>query len=194
MIGYLSGKLLDAEDELILLEVGGVGYEVALTTRTHACLPAPGAPLTLYIHQVVREDTLALYGFPERIERDVFRSLLSANGVGPKLALAILSTLSIGELAEAVQQQTVTRLTAVAGVGKKTAERLLLELKGKLNGYATLVVGEVDPTPVAANDDALSALVALGYRRAEAVRMLEGAGAAVSVEEQVRLALKAQAR
>ena len=196
MIGHLSGKLLDAEDDLILLDVGGVGYEVAVTTTTRATLPATGQALSLYIHQVVREDALTLYGFPERIERDVFRNLLRANGVGPKLALAILSTLSIGELADAVQQQTAARLTAVAGVGKKTAERLLLELKGKLSGFEALVVSEIPAPATAANDDAIGALLALGYRRAEAQQMLEqaGAGAALSVEEQVRLALKAQVR
>ena len=196
MIGHLSGKLLEADDDLILLNVGGVGYEVSITTTTRAALPAVGAGLELYIHQVVREDALTLYGFLERIERDLFRNLLRANGVGPRLALAILSTLSIAELADAVQQQAVGRLTAVAGVGKKTAERLLLELKGKLSGFEALVVSEVPTSAAAANDDAIGALLALGYRRAEAVEMLErsGAGVSGSVEEQVRLALKAQVR
>ncbi|MEM9741934.1 MAG: Holliday junction branch migration protein RuvA [Pseudomonadota bacterium] len=196
MIGYLSGTLLESGEDELLLNVAGVGYEVAITTRLAAALPVQGSVLELFVHQVVREDTLALYGFSTRDERDVFRSLLRASGVGPKLALAILSALGVTELADAVQQQSVSALTRIAGVGKKTAERLLVELKGKLDGWQVGMPPN-EPTAVSeSSDEALGALLALGYRPAEAVRMLETSGAlsAVGVEEQVRLALRSQLR
>lgn len=197
MIAWLSGTLLEADAGSLVLNVGGVGHEVSITSSASAALPLVGEPLTLYVHQVVREDALALFGFVGREERDLFRSLIRANGVGPRLALAILSTLSVAELAEAVQSQAPARLTAVAGVGKKTAERLLIELKGKLDGFAATAARRVVPGAVApAGDEALRALLALGYRPAEAQQMLErsGAGSASTVEEQVRQALRSQLR
>ncbi|MEM1436019.1 MAG: Holliday junction branch migration protein RuvA [Pseudomonadota bacterium] len=195
MIAWLSGALLEADNDTLVLNVGGVGYEIAVTAGVQAVLPRPGEALTLHVHQVVREDALTLFGFRDRTERDVFRSLIRANGVGPKLALAILSALTIDELAGAVQAQDVTPLTRVSGVGKKTAERLLVELKGRFADVIVAAPVDVAKVPVEA-DEALSALQALGYRPAEAARMLEqsGAAAAVTVEEQVRLALRSQVR
>lgn len=200
MIAWLSGTLVEADAGTLVLNVGGVGHEVSVTTAAAAALPMSGEPLTLFVHQVVREDALALFGFMQRQERDLFRSLIRANGVGPRLALAILSTLTVAELAEAVQSQAPARLTAVAGVGKKTAERLLIELKGKLDGFAAAAapgVASGSAAPVGpVGDEALRALLKLGYRPAEAQQMLErsGAGSASTVEEQVRQALRSQLR
>jgi len=130
MIGRLSGHLLEKLPPHLLLDVQGVGYEVDVPMSTFYQLPATGEPLTLFIHQVVREDALLLYGFASRDERETFRQLLKVTGIGAKIALAILSGLSADELALAVASEDVGRLSKVPGIGKKTAERLLLELRG----------------------------------------------------------------
>ena len=132
MIGRLSGRLLEKLPPHLLLDVQGVGYEVDAPMTTFYQLPAVGEAVTLHIHQVVREDALLLYGFASRAERETFRQLLKVSGIGAKIALAILSSLSADELALAVAGENVARLSKVPGIGKKTAERLILELRGKL--------------------------------------------------------------
>jgi holliday junction DNA helicase RuvA len=163
MIGSLVGRIADLAPGKALIEVGGVGYEVALPLSAHPLL-AGQEQIALYVHTHVREDQLTLFGFPTRTERDTFRSLLSVSGVGPRTALALLSGLTPEELAAAVEGEQWRRLAAAPGVGRRTAERLIVDLKGKL-GFIT---------PAAAPDthgDAISALVNLGYsvRAAEEV-------------------------
>ncbi|MEM1231948.1 MAG: Holliday junction branch migration protein RuvA, partial [Pseudomonadota bacterium] len=190
MIGRLSGKFIEATDTQVLLDVGGVGYELDVTTGVLGLLPASGAPLSLYTHLVVREDAQLLYGFDSRHQRDLFRSLIRVNGVGPKLALALLSALTAAELAQAVNRGDVSALTRISGVGKKTAERLLVELKGKVDAglesvSAAAAVSGISVAPLgpdAARAGALDALKALGYRPAEAERMVQEA-ALVAAEE-----------
>jgi Holliday junction DNA helicase RuvA len=203
MIGRLSGKFIEATDTHVLLDVGGVGYELDVTTGVLGLLPAGGEPLSLYTHLVVREDAQLLYGFDGRHQRDLFRSLIRVNGVGPKLALALLSALSASELAHAVNRQELGALTRISGVGKKTAERLLVELKGKVDLGLEVVVPETgamvpaDRTTDADRTAAFDALKALGYRPAEAERMLKDAALeapAANTATLVRLALRSVAR
>ena len=130
MIGRIQGKLLEISDNLLLIDVGGVAYEVEATSAALAAAAAPGVDVTLFTHFVVREDAQLLYGFGSKTERDVFRDLIRISGVGPKMALAIVSGLTLEALSEAVRANDVGLLTRVQGVGKKTAERLLVELKG----------------------------------------------------------------
>jgi Holliday junction DNA helicase RuvA len=188
MIGRLSGTLADKAPPQVLLDVGGVGYELDVPMSTFFQLPAVGERLTLLTHLVVREDAQLLFGFLRADERATFRELLRISGVGPRTALAILSGLSVAELAAAVSRQESGRLVKVPGIGKKTAERLLLELKGKLGA-------ELAPTAAAAADpaqaDILQALLALGYNEREAQQALRALPAGVEVAEGIKLALKA---
>lgn len=187
MMGRLSGVLLEKHPPQILVDVTGVGYELDVPMSTFCQLPATGQPVVLHTHLVVREDAHLLYGFASLAERDLFRQLLRISGVGAKMGLALLSGMDAGELAMAVAQQDVARLVRVPGVGRKTAERLLLELKGKLG-----VVAVTASAPVAgpAVDDALSALLALGYNEREASVAVGQADAGESVEHRIRAALK----
>ncbi len=190
MIGRLTGNLLEKRPPLVLLDVQGVGYEVDVPMSSFYNLPAVGERVTLLTHFVVREDAQLLYGFLTAKERDAFRVLIRITGVGPKLALSVLSGLSVDELAQAVALQETSRLTRVPGIGKKTAERLLLELKGKL----------ADALPVAASSaagvahDALNALLALGYSDKEALPVLKQLPEDLSLEESIRQALKLLAK
>ncbi len=154
MIGHLSGRLVELRPGEVILESGGVGYEVRIPLSAHRVLEG-AAEAALFVHTYVREDQLALYGFPSREERDLFRRLLLVAGVGPRTALALLSGLSPDELAAAVEAEQWRRLAAVPGIGKRTAERLVVELKGKLAAAAA--------APPSRHDDAVSALVNLGY-------------------------------
>ncbi|MDD2684527.1 MAG: Holliday junction branch migration protein RuvA [Gallionella sp.] len=166
MIGRLSGTLLEKNPPQILLDVQGVGYEVDVPMSTFYNLPALNDTVVLHTHFVVREDAQLLYGFATQEERTAFRQLLKISGVGPKLALSVLSGLSIGDLAAAVANKEAGRLTKIPGVGKKTAERLLLELQGKF-----AVTGTVSATGAAAGSsasDIVNALLALGYNEKEA--------------------------
>lgn len=166
MIGYLSGRLLEIQASRVLLEVHGVGYEVHVPLSSHPLLVGR-QEIALYVHTHVREDQISLYGFPTQLERDVFRALLGVAGVGPRTALAVLSGLTPGEVAQAIEAGQWRRLAAVPGIGRRTAERLIVELKGVL---------PAPPSPVAlARQDAVSALVNLGY----APRAAEDAVAAV---------------
>jgi Holliday junction DNA helicase RuvA len=190
MIGRLSGLLAEKNPPQLLVDVGGVGYEVDVPMSSFYNLPALGERVTLLTHFVVREDAQVLFGFLTAEERATFRQLVKISGVGPRTALSILSGLSVGELARAVSLQESGRLIKVPGIGKKTAERLLLELKGKLG--ADLAV----PASVAsdAQADILQALVALGYSDREAAAALKSLPADVGVSEGIKLALKALAR
>ena len=187
MIGKLSGTLSDKNPPQIVLDCHGVGYEVHVPMSTFYNLPGLGEKLTLLTHFVVREDAQLLYGFATQAEREAFRQLIKISGVGPRTALAVLSGMSVAELSQAVTLQEAGRLVKVPGIGKKTAERLLLELKGKLGADIGL------PTHVAndAQADILQALLALGYSEKEAPLALKALPADVGVSEGIKLALRA---
>ena len=188
MIGRLSGLLAQKSPPLVLLDVHGVGYEVDVPMSTFYNLPALGEKVVLLTHFVVREDAQVLFGFLTESERATFRLLVKISGVGPRTALSILSGLSVDELAQAVTRQDGARLVKVPGIGKKTAERLLLELKGKLGPDLAL------PTTAPLNDaqgDITQALQALGYSEREAAAALKALPAQVGVSEGIKLALKA---
>ena len=191
MIGRLHGKLIEKTPPQVLVDVGGVGYEVAVPMSTFCSLPAEGSELTLLTHFIVREDAQLLYGFATAAERQTFRALIRISGVGPRIALAVLSGMSTQDLADAVEQGNATLLTRVPGIGKKTADRLVLELKGKLAGNAFAPAGGAAS---AAQADILSALMALGYSEREAQASVRALPAEVTVSEGIRLALKALAR
>ncbi len=190
MIGRLSGLLVEKTPPQLLLEVGGVGYELDVPMSTFYNLPAAGERVTLLTHFVVREDAQALYGFLTQAERAAFRELVRISGVGPRTALAILSGLSVDDLAAAVSRQESARLVKVPGIGKKTAERLLLELKGKLGDALRTPATVVDN----AQADILQALVALGYSDREAAAVLKSVPPGTGVSDGIKLALKSLAR
>jgi Holliday junction DNA helicase RuvA len=187
MIGRISGTLVEKSPPLVVVETGGVGYEVDVPMSTFYNLPAIGERVILLTHLVVREDAQQLFGFLTGEERSAFRQLVRISGVGPRTALAVLSGLSVAELAQAVTRQEAGRLVKVPGIGKKTAERLLLELKGRLGADIVL------PTAVAseAQADIVQALVALGYSEREAAAALKALPADVGVSEGIKLALRA---
>ena len=189
MIGRLNGVLMEKTPPLVLLDVNGVGYECEVPMSTFYNLPATGERTVLLTHFVVREDAQLLYGFGSERERSAFRRLLKVNGVGAKSALAILSGLSVDDLAQAVALQETALLTRVPGVGKKTAERLLLELKDKfkLDGASVEVAGQAK----SAGGDVLNALLALGYNEREALAAVKQLPADVAVAEGIRQSLKA---
>jgi len=191
MIGKLTGTLSDKNPPQLLVDCHGVGYEVDVPMSTFYNLPGLGEKVSLLTHFVVREDAQILYGFGTAGERDAFRQLIKISGVGPRTALSVLSGMSVNELAQAITQQEAGRLVKVPGIGKKTAERLLLELKGKLGAEIDLL------RPAAASDaqaDIQQALLALGYNDKEAAAALKALPADVGVSEGIKLALKALAR
>ncbi len=185
MIGRLQGQLLAKQPPQILVDVHGVGYEVSVPMSTFCNLPELGHPVTLVTHFVVREDAQILYGFFEERERAAFRALIKVSGVGPRIALAVLSGLSTEDLALAVEGNDAARLTRVPGIGKKTAERLVLELKGKLDTSGAGLIAVTDERA-----DIISALVALGYAEREAQKAVKELGADVSVSDGIRQALQ----
>jgi holliday junction DNA helicase RuvA len=189
MIGRISGALLEKQPPQVVVEAAGLGYEVEVPMSTFFNLPALGERVTLLTHFVVREDAQLLYGFLTQKERAAFRELIKISGVGPKLALSVLSGLSVDELAQCVALQESGRLTKVPGIGKKTAERLLLELKGKL-ADALPQAGGALPTPGGVAADALNALLALGYSEKEALPTLKQLPEGLGLEESIRQALK----
>ena len=201
MIGRLRGEIICKQPPQLVLDVQGVGYELEAPMSTFYDLPAVGQQVALFTHLMVRDDAHVLYGFSKDAERDMFRSLLRVNGVGAKMALAILSGMSGKEFARCVQENDTASLVRLPGIGKKTAERLIIEMRDRLGSVDTLVVGDNRsaaaseqarrPSPVA---DAVGALVALGYKPQEASRMVRGVDAAeLSSEEIIRAALKAVA-
>ncbi|BDI08189.1 Holliday junction branch migration protein RuvA [Sphaerotilus microaerophilus] len=188
MIGRLSGTLAEKTPPQILIDVNGVGYEVDVPMSSFYNLPALGERVTLLTHFVVREDAQLLYGFLTAEERATFRQLIRITGVGARTALSILSGLSVNDLAQAVSAQQAGRLIKVPGIGKKTAERLLLELKGKLGPDLALPGAVVQSD---AQADIVQALVALGYNEKEAGAALKNLPKDVGVSEGIKLALKA---
>jgi Holliday junction DNA helicase RuvA len=191
MIGRLTGRLATKSPDQVLLEVGGVGYFVHIPLSTFYELPEQESPASLWIHTHVREDTLALYGFLTERERALFLLLLGVTGIGPRVALTVLSGIPPVELIEALRKQDVRRLVAIPGVGKKTAERMVLELAEKA---ASLRSDEPAGAPAAiAADDVISALVNLGYRKGEAEKTVDAIsreGGPAEFGEFLRLALK----
>lgn len=192
MIGRLRGRLLEVQPPFLLLDVGGVGYELEAPMSTIYGLPAPGQDLLLHTHFVVREDAQLLYGFASLDERQMFRELLRINGVGAKMALAVLSTLTVDELIALIERGDAAQLTRVPGIGKKTADRMLLELQSRLPRFERPQAGGPAKTSMAGlNGEAEDALLALGYSSAEARRLLKQVDPALdSVQDIIRAALK----
>ncbi len=188
MIGRLSGTLLEKTPPLVLIDCNGVGYECEVPMSTFYNLPALGEKVVMLTHFVVREDAQLLYGFGTSQERTTFRQLLKVNGIGAKSALSILSGLSIDDLVQAVALQEPSMLTRVPGVGKKTAERLLLELKDKFTIDGVAAMSEHQPK--SATSDVLNALLALGYNEREAVAAVKLLDKEVSVTDGIKQALK----
>ena len=203
MIGRLRGVLVEKQPPSLILDVKGVGYELEAPMSTFYRLPELGQEVTLITHFVVREDAQLLYGFSDKSERQLFRSLIRVNGVGPKLALAILSGMEAEMFTRCVHEQDATMLTRIPGVGKKTAERLIVEMKDRLNEWqpalAALEQAATSKTPTtnARHDpvqDAVSALIALGYRPQDASKAIAGVEAeGLSTDQLIRLALRAMA-
>lgn len=191
MIGRLAGTLLEKSPPTVLVDVGGVGYEVDVPMSTFYDLPAAGERVTLLVQQVVREDAHLLYGFLRADERDAFRQLIRISGVGPRTALAVLSGMSVADLAQSVAMQESGRLQKVPGIGRKTAERLLLELKGKL---APEVGGAGRAAEADAGIDVLHALLALGYSEREAAAAIRQLPAGTAVSDGIKQALKLLAK
>ncbi|MCY7386865.1 MAG: Holliday junction branch migration protein RuvA [Burkholderiales bacterium] len=189
MIGRLSGILLEKNPPQVLLDVGGVGYEVDVPMSTFYNLPKIGEKVALFTQLIVREDAHLLYGFGTDSERATFKQLLKVSGVGPKVGLAVLSGMSVNDLAEAVATQESGRLTKVPGIGKKTAERLLLELKDKLKVDVRIAVGGEVAKPSSAAD-VLNALISLGYNEKETLYAIKQLPKDITVSEGIRHALK----
>lgn len=198
MIAFLRGRLFEKHPTRVIVDVNGVGYDVAVPLSTFYTLGDPGAEVTLRVHTHVREDQLALYGFGSPLELTVFERLIGVSGIGPKLALAVLSGLEPRELVAAIERADIARLTSIPGVGKKTAERIAMELRDRLPGALTGVMGEA---PVSARDaerdDLASALGNLGYDRRAIDKVLDAVSEQASgapFEQQLRAALKALSR
>jgi Holliday junction DNA helicase RuvA len=188
MIGRLNGILLEKTPPLVLIDCNGVGYECEVPMSTFYNLPAIGEKVVMLTHFVVREDAQLLYGFGSDQERATFRQLLKVNGIGAKSALSILSGLSIDELAQAVALQEAAMLTRVPGVGKKTAERLLLELKDKFTVAG--LTASTSTHPKSASSDVLNALISLGYNEREALAAVKQLPAETNVADGIKQALK----
>ena len=186
MIGRITGTLLEKTPPTVLVDVNGLGYEVDVPMSTFYNLPGNGEKVTLLTHFIVREDGQFLYGFASESERYAFRQLIKISGVGARMALAVLSGLSVGDLAQAIARQESGRLTKIPGIGKKTAERLLLELKGKLADALPSAAFAVEDS----QHDILNALLALGYNDREASAAMKQLPAGLSTSDGIRQALK----
>ena len=189
MISRLTGKLIDKQPPQIVIDVNGVGYEVDVSMQTFYNLPTLNETVQLYTHLVVREDAHLLFGFATAAERATFRQLVKVSGIGAKTALGILSAMNADELAQAVAEEDVKRLSSAPGIGKKTAERMVLELRGKLVPEH-ISDGLFAPTPGVGETDIVSTLLALGYNEREAKAAVKGIPKGTDVGEGVRLALK----
>ena len=199
MIGHLRGKLTAKHPPLLVVDVGGVGYEVEAPMSTFYGLPSVGAEVSLHTHLVVREDAHVLFGFGSERERSLFRELIKVSGVGPRIALGILSGASVEEFHRCVEAQDVGALTRIPGIGRKTAERLIVEMKDRLKALGGTPFapgsGAAGGAAGGAQAEAFSALVALGYKPAEVTRLLQSVDPSVTTtEELIRHALKAAAR
>ena len=199
MIAHLRGRILEKHPNRIIVEVDGVGYDVSVPLSTFYGLGEPGGEIALRIHTHVREDALALYGFASLLEQDLFERLIGVSGIGPKLALAVLSGIEPLELVQAIERGDLARLTAIPGVGKKTSERIVLELKDRLPRArpAAVAVGGESQAP-ALRDDLLSALMNLGYHRPLAEKavdaVLRAGGSDVGFERTLKQALRELAK
>jgi len=191
VIGKVAGKLLSKNPPQVVVDAHGIGYEIDVPMSTFYNLPATGEAVTLFTHLVVREDAHLLFGFATQEERSAFRQLIRISGVGARTALSVLSGLSVAELAQAVATQDSARLVKVPGIGKKTAERLLLELKGKL---AEPIPGAGEGRSAGTPADILNALLALGYSEKEALAAIRTLPPGVAVSDGIRAALKALAK
>jgi Holliday junction DNA helicase RuvA len=196
MIGLIHGRIASKSPPQLLVEAAGVGYEIEAPMSTFFLLPPVGEDVRLLTHLVVREDAHLLYGFATEEERRLFRNLLKVSGVGPKIALALLSGISVEGFAHCVRNDDVAALTRVPGIGRKTAERLLVEMKDRLDGaIATTAGAAVLPAGTSAQSEAFGALVALGYKPAEASRLLKSVeGGTQTTEDLIRRALQTAAR
>ena len=192
MISQLTGSIIDKQPPLIVIDVNGVGYEVFVSMQTFYGLPATGEKVRIYTQMMVREDAHLLFGFGNTAERETFRLLIKVSGIGAKTALGILSVLSSDDLARAIADEDIKVLSSVPGIGKKTAERLALELRGKLSiaGAVPMATDGLFAAEPDASDDILSTLLALGYNEREAKAACKGLPAGCDVSEGVRLALK----
>ena len=194
MIGSLRGRIASKTPPQLTVDVGGLGYELEAPMSTFFHLPAVGEEVRLLTHLVVREDAHVLYGFATEEERRLFRSLIKVSGVGPRIALALLSGISVSAFAQCVLNEDISALTRVPGVGRKTAERLIVEMRDRLAAPQT-TPGAPLAAPARAEGEAYGALVALGYRPAEAARLLKAVGPGThSTEELIRRALQGAAR
>lgn len=205
MIGFVRGKLVDKSPPDVMVDVNGVGYELQMPMTSLYELPDLGCEVKIFTHFVVREDAQLLFGFNNKQERSLFRELIKANGVGPKMALGIMSGMTAGQFVQVVNQGDVNTLVKLPGVGKKTAERLIIEMKDRLKN----LFGDADAMPMSmdaptqiqvtgsasnAKDEAISALIALGYKQNQAITMVKGvADQASSSEEIIREALRSVA-
>ena len=195
MIGSLRGRIASKTPPQLTVDVGGLGYELEAPMSTFFHLPAVGEEVRLLTHLVVREDAHVLYAFGTEEERRLFRSLIKVSGVGPKVALALLSGISVPAFAECVQREDIAALTRIPGVGRKTAERLIVELRARLSTPPPGSGTAAGPAGASAETEAYGALVALGYRPAEATRLLKAVGPGThSTEELIRRALQGAAR
>ncbi|HVN41877.1 MAG TPA: Holliday junction branch migration protein RuvA [Steroidobacteraceae bacterium] len=194
MIGHLRGRLAAKHPPQLLVEVGGVGYEVEAPMSTFYGLPGVGAEVSLHTHLVVREDAHVLFGFGTERERSLFRELIKVSGVGPRIALGILSGVSVDEFHRCVETQDVASLTRVPGIGRKTAERLIIEMRDRLQALSGPSTGALPGgavAPISPQAEAFSALVALGYKPAEVTRLLQKVDpSATTTEELIRHALR----
>lgn len=201
MIAYLRGRVLDKQPNRIVLDVNGVGYEVLVPLSTFYEVPDEGGEIALRVHTHVREDALQLFGFVTDLERQLFERLISVSGIGPKLAVAVLSGLDARDVVVAVQRADVARLTGIPGIGRKTAERIVLELKDRLTALAVAPASEPSPPPSSGERlraDLLSALLNLGYHRPQAEKAVDAAlpaapdtpSGTVPFETALRLALR----
>jgi Holliday junction DNA helicase RuvA len=197
VIAHLRGRLLEKQPNRITIDVGGVGYDVAVPLSTFYGLGEPGAEITVRIHTHVREDALSLFGFSTRLEQDLFERLISVSGIGPKLALSVLSGIEPLDLIRAIERGDLARLTAIPGVGKKTSERIVLELKDRLP-RAQVASAPTGATPESSSlrDDVLSALMNLGYHRPLAEKAADAAvaNAGGDFERTLKQALRELAR
>lgn len=193
MIGRITGTLLEKTPPQIVVDVGGLGYEIDVPMSTFYGLPATGQKVSLFTQFVVREDAHLLFGFATSDEREAFRQLLKVSGIGARMALAVLSGMSVNDLAQAIAMQEVGRLVKIPGIGKKTAERLVLELRDKLGKALPSLAATIgSPTAAPGNDrsDILNALLALGYNEREALSATKGLAEDISVSDGIRQALK----
>ncbi|ELV07318.1 Holliday junction ATP-dependent DNA helicase RuvA [Wohlfahrtiimonas chitiniclastica SH04] len=193
MIARLKGLIWEKmPPNIVILDVGGVGYEIEVPVSTFSMLPKAGESTTLEIQNIVREDASLLYGFYTQAEKEAFRLLIKVSGIGPKSAIVILSGLSVSELYEVISSEDVARLTRVPGIGKKTAERLIVELKDKIKGLSLGVDLFNGQTPMAdPTTDAVLALATLGYKQSDAEKMIKKiAQPAMAVDELIKLALQ----